>query len=234
MNRKWWGIVAGSFLVGAALIGVGFWQFKTKSFFENLTAEAIGLAFAVGIVIWLVEGKLLSQRERQQAIAEYRRQISEAIGPETSTLALEMAEVLAGDFEPRVDLHGPERGDWEQMEPLLRTIFKRAWEVYSKAPDSLGIADMDKSYVRGYFTACSSQVARIKQAINTKPEFKTSNVLLGLDYDLEHIEMQIERIDRLDLLSNPQARYTEMGEMGLHILEMLKNWEQVTARDRSN
>ena len=227
MNRKWWSVIGASLAGGVALIGGGFWLFDSWSFLENLFAEAIGLLFALGVILWLVEAKLLSQRERARAIAEFRLQISQAIGPELPMLALEMAQVLADDFDPRIDLYGPERGNWEETEPLLRTIFKRAWRVNSKAPDRQGFATLEKSKVSSYLTACLTKVDQIRRVLDTKPEFNTWAILGALEDDLEQIESHVESTDELDLLDDPWERYVEMGELGLEILDMLKGWNRL-------
>ena len=80
MSMRWWGVVGGSLLVGAVLIGIGFWLFNVRSFLENLIAEAIGLAFALGIIVWLIEGPILTRQRRVRAILEYRQRVFQVAG----------------------------------------------------------------------------------------------------------------------------------------------------------
>ena len=126
MSKKWWGVIIASLLVGAIFVGVGFYLFEPASFLENLVAESIGLAFALAVIVWLVEGPVLTRQRRVRAILEYKRQVFQ-LGGEIGTLIVnEIAEPIATDFEPPIDLYGYERGKWDEFEPLLRRVFKNA------------------------------------------------------------------------------------------------------------
>ena len=64
--------------------------------------------------------------------------------------------------------------------------------------------------------------ARVREVINSRLEFNRWDVLGGFDMNLRQIVQHIERAKRLNLINDPVERYTEIGELGDLLLEMLK------------
>lgn len=219
MNKRWWAVTAASFIVGGVLIGVGFWLFEAESFLENLIAEGIGLAFALGIVIWLIEGPVLTRERKFHAIVEYKRQVFRVAGEIGNVFVVEIAQAIADDFEPRIDLYGHERGNPEEFKPLLRTVFRRAKEVRQCGlPRDPDLSMEDASSI---IESCLSMELRIRQVTDTRPEFAKWEVLRGFDLALHQIRSASERAVRLGLVEDPTERYETVGHMGDLVLNML-------------
>ena len=132
MSKKWWAVIGASFLAGVAFVGAGFYLFEPASFLENLIAEAIGLLFALGIVVLLIEGPVLSRERRVRDIVEYKRQVFQIAWEIGSQSACDIAQLIANDFEPSINLYGYERGRWNEFKPLLRAVFRHARDVRYK------------------------------------------------------------------------------------------------------
>ena len=220
MSKKWWGVIIASLLVGAILVGVGFYLFEPASFLENLVAESIGLAFALAVIVWLVEGPVLTRQRRVRATLEYKRQVFQ-LGGEIGTLIVnEIAEPIATDFEPPIDLYGYESGKWDEFEPLLRRVFKNAMDVRQDGIPAY--PTLDEETALSIMKGCLSMEARVREVINSRPEFNRWDVLGGFELNLRQIVQHIERAKRLNLIDDPVERYTEIGELGDLLLEMLK------------
>ena len=221
MSKIWWGVSIGSLVLGATLIGIGFSIFDTGSFFENLMAEAIGLLLALAIIVWLIEGPVLSRQSRVRSILEYRRKVVREVVDIAPQISMEIAQLITDDFQPYIDLYGPERGKWCEFEPLLRQIFRKAMNVRQD-----GIPDyprLDKEAAKSFMDGCLRMEASIRPLIDSRPEFNRWDVLGGLSMRLRQVVQHVERAKRLDLLSDPVERYVEIGELGDLLLEMLRD-----------
>ena len=225
MNRTLWGIsfawwaVSSAFLVSAiGLIAFGFWCFGFLSFSENLIAEAVGLLIALSVAIWVIEGRVLSRESRRRDILEYRRQVFQIVGEIGFLLAKDIAEPLANEFEPEIDLYGYERGNWEEFKSLLREIFRRLRDVrHNGLPPYIGLTEEDADSI---MRACQNMTSQIRERINSRPDFANFDVLGGLLLVIPRIDDHIERAYRLDLSDDPIDRYVEIGELGELILDM--------------
>ena len=121
------GVIIASLLVGAILVGVGFYLFEPASFLENLVAESIGLAFALAVIVWLVEGPVLTRQRRVRAILEYKRRVFQ-LGGEIGTLIVNaIADPIATDFEPPIDLYGDERGNGTNLNLYSEEYSRMQW-----------------------------------------------------------------------------------------------------------
>ena len=65
-------------------------------------------------------------------------------------------------------------------------------------------------------------VVRVTDEIDEHPEFKKSEVLGGLLWTTLSITQHIDRAYRLNLLDDPISRYTEIGELGDRVLDMVE------------
>ena len=230
MSKKWWAVIVASFVISVALVATGFFLFEPLGFLENLIAEAIGLALAIGIVVWLIEGPVLSrekrEKERIRAIVEYKRRIF-AISSEIGSLtAQEIAQFISNDFTSEVDLYGYERGNWEEFEPLLRTTFRRAMDVRR---DGLPpYPSLDKESADSIMNGCRKMVMRIREEIDSNPEFAKWEVLGMFDIRLDSIIHTIERAEGLNLLDDPIEQYDVIGDLGERVLHMLDSITPLT------
>ena len=129
MTKAWWTIGAVCLAAGAALAGLGFVLFDSRSFAENLIAEGFGILVGVGVIIWLIEGRALTRQQRVRDTLVYRREISQEVWNFAHIFAREIAQPIAGDFDPPIDLYDHERGDWREFKPLLRKVFRLAIDV---------------------------------------------------------------------------------------------------------
>lgn len=217
MSKRWWGVVMGSFLVGTILVGTGFWLFEDQSFLENLIAEAIGLTFAFGIVVWLIEGPVLTRERKLRAILEYKWRVYQRTWEIGHMMAREIAEPIATHFEPAFDLYGDERGRWDAFEPLIRAVFRRARNV---PEDGLPLyPSLDEESVRMTFESCASMENRIREVIDTKPDLE--NQVLPLVIALARIQQHIKMADRLGFLDDQAKRYKIIGDLGDLVLDIL-------------
>ena len=213
------------------LAGIGFWLFEEASFLENLIAEGFGIFIALGVIIWLIEGPILTRERRVRAILEYRRRIFQFAGEIVSIDAADMADFLASILEPPIDLYGPERGRWVEFRPLLREVFRRTGNVRRDGlPEYIGL---DEEYARSTMTGCLHMRERIKELMDEKPEFATWEVLGSIPMTLERIKHAVERAERLGLLNDTIARYEEIGQMGEFLLEILDAMDSITSMPNS-
>lgn len=178
VNRTWWAISVTSFVFAIILIAFGFWHFGFLSFSENLIAEAVGLLVALSVAIWVIEGRVLSRESRIRHIMEYRRQVFQIVGEIGMQLSAEIAEPLANEFEPEIDLYGREREHWEEYKPLLREIFRRLRGVrHDGLPPHLGLTEEDADSI---LRACQNMVTQVREIIDLHPDFKKWDILGGL------------------------------------------------------
>ena len=232
VSRAWWAVIVASFVGGGALAGVGFWLFDDASFLENLIAEGFGILIALGVIIWLIEGPILTRERRVRAILEYRRRVFQIAGEIVSIDATDMAGFLASILEPQMDLDGPERGRWAEFKPLLREVFRRTGNVRQDGlPKYIGL---DEEEARSIMTGCLGIRERIKETMDEKPEFAKWEVLGSIPMTLEQMKHSVERAERLELLSDPITRYEEIGHMGEYLLEILDTMEAIASTPNSS
>jgi hypothetical protein len=211
--------MAGSFLLGAALLSFGFlWSSDSKGFLENIIVEAIGLLFSLGVVVWLIDGPVLSRERRLRRVLEYKWRVFQIIWDIGSLLARDLAQPLAGEFEPRVDLYGEESSSWQDSEPLLREVFRRLRKV---TPESLpSYPNVDKEFVHRAFGSLLSMVSRIEEVINSEPKLKEE--VVRQSGHLGNIRGTIERAERLGLTNELIDQYEILGNIGDQILDLVE------------
>ncbi len=220
MSKKWWGVTIAAFLVGASLVGVGFYLFETRSFLENLIAEAIGLTFGFGIIILLIEGPVLTRQRRARAIREYQRQVFQVAAGIGDIFVMEIAKYIARDFEPPIDLDGLEPLTWNEQELLLRKVFKNAVTVRQDGVPARH--RLDEEIALSIMESALKMESEIRATINLRPEFHKWEILGGLDLLLLQIVNQVKDAKRLNLLNDPIERYSEIGQLGYSLLEMFE------------
>ena len=225
MNKTWWAVATGSVLGGAVLVGLGFYLFEPNGFLENLLAEAIGLLVALAVIIVLIEGPILTRQKRIREILEYRRQVFQAAGATAPLIAQNIAQPIADEFQPPTDLYGPERGKWDEFEPLLRQVFRQAMAVRQNGLPDYDELALDEGYARSIMQACLDMERRSRQAMETNPEFASWDVLGSFDMTLRQIVNHVERAQDLDIPSDTMERYREMGELGDLLLDLIKGAE---------
>ena len=218
MSKKWWAVIIVSFFLAAVLTGLGILQFDAADFIENLIIEIIGLLLALGIAVWVIEGKVLTREKRIRDIVRYRQRVFQLVVEIGLQLARDIAEPLASEFDPEIDLYGQEREDWDQFKPLLRKVFSLAKDVrYDGLPP---YSCLTKEDADSYMSACREMTERIKERIKEQPDFMELNVLGLLPWTISEIEHLVKRAYRLDLLDEPISRYNTIGELGNRILDM--------------
>ena len=162
---------------------------------------------------------------------EYRRRVFQIAGEIVSVDATDMAGFLASILEPQMDLYGPERGNWMEFKPLLREVFRRTGNVRQDGlPKYIGLDDEE---ARSIMTGCLRVRERIKESMDEKPEFAKWEVLGNIPLTLEQMKHAVERAERLELLSDPIARYEEIGRMGEYLLEILDTMESIASTPNS-
>lgn len=178
----------------------------------------MGLLIALSVAIWVIEGRVLSRESRRRDILEYRRQVFQIVGEIGFLLAKDIAEPLANEFEPEIDLYGYERGNWEEFKPLLRQIFRRLRDVrHNGLPPYIGLTEENADSI---MRACQNMTSQIRERINSRPDFANFDVLGGLLLAIPRIDDHVDRAYRLDLSDDPIDRYVEIGELGELILDM--------------
>ena len=218
MNKIWWGIVGGCLAGALALTGAGFVLFGNRGFLENLVAEAIGVLIGLAVIIWLVEGRVLTRQQRVRETLRYRRDISQAVWEFTHIFARDIAQPLAGDFEPGIDLYGHESGSWPEFKPLLQEIFRRAMDVSEQGLPRY--ASLDEEHSRRYMESALIGVERIQEKVEKVPNFDSEDILGSLVFDLELLSSHAKNAVERNLLSNPVSRYAEVGQLGDLVLRL--------------
>lgn len=113
MRKKWWGVVFIAIIVGAVAIVLGFLLPEPDSFLKNILAEVAGLAFALALAVWLIEGPLLTRERRLRKVISIAARSVAQLNEEIALMVVrDVGEYLAGRLEPPLDLYGEERGDW--------------------------------------------------------------------------------------------------------------------------
>lgn len=218
MSKRWWAFAVGCVAGAIGLIGAGFLLFGDQGFLENLVAEAIGVLVGLGVIVWLIEGRVLTTQKRIRDTLEYRRRVFQTVWDNTQLFAREVALIIAGDFEPPVDLYGHESGNWEEAEPLLRKLFRRAMDApHEGMPKYVSLTEEN---AQSYFTTAADVEARIREAVAQRPEFDRTDVLGPLEMNLALLASHIEHVDRLALLSDPGNRYSAVGYLGEILLDI--------------
>jgi len=113
VSKKWWGVVFIAIIVGAVAIVLGFLLPEPDSFLKNILAEVAGLAFALALAVWLIEGPLLTRERRLRKVISIAARSVAQLNEEIALMVVrDVGEYLAGRLEPPVDLYGEERDDW--------------------------------------------------------------------------------------------------------------------------
>ena len=106
-----------------------------------------------------------------------------------------------------------------EFKPLLREVFRRTGNVRQDGlPNYIGL---DEETARSIMTGCLNIRERVKKSIDEKPEFAKREVLGNIPMTIEQMKHKIERVERLGLLSDPIARYEEIGQLGEALLDIL-------------
>lgn len=100
MSKKWWGVVSIAIVVGAVVVVLGFLLPEPDSFLENILAEAAGVAFALTLVIWLIERERLKRERRlNKLVAITSRSVAQLDEEIAITVSREIGEYLAGRLD---------------------------------------------------------------------------------------------------------------------------------------
>lgn len=116
-------IVGVCFVLAAGIVYVGY-AFQFTGYVENLLAEAVGVSIGLGLVIWLIEGPILTRERKVRAILEYRKRVFQVIGENINLTIFNLARALAFEEEVLYGLRG-----WGEVKPEVRRIFRRAASV---------------------------------------------------------------------------------------------------------
>lgn len=158
------------------------------------------------------------KRPQKGETLRFRRQISQDVWEFTHILARDIAQPLAGDFEPEIDLYSHERGSWQEFKPLLQEIFRRAMDVPEQGlPPS---SSLGEEHSRWYMESALLGVARIGKRVELIPNFDSEDVLGSLLFDLELISSHAEDALQRNLLHDPMRRYAEIGQLGDLVLRL--------------
>ena len=225
MSKTWWAVIAGCLAGALALTGMGFLFFGNWGFLENLVAEAIGVLVGLAVIIWLVEGRVLTRQQRVRETLRYRREISQAVWDFTHIVAREIAEPIAGDFEPEIDLYGHERANWPEFKPLLREIFRCAMDVPEQGLPPQ--PSLNEEHALRYMEGALVGVERIQQKIDKTPNFDSDDILGSLVFDLELLSSHATDAVERNLLSNPVSRYAEVGQLGDLVLRLSESLDML-------
>jgi hypothetical protein len=219
MDWKWLVLMVGSFLLGVVLLSLGVsWSSDLKGFLENILVEAIGLFFSLGVVVWLIDGPMLSRERRLRRVLEYKWRPFQRIGDIGSLLARDLAKPLAGEFEPAVDLYGEESASWQDFEPLLREVFRRLRKV---TPETLpAYPSVDRESVHSAYKSGLSMVSQIEEVIDSEPKLR-GEVITQIG-GLANIRSTIDRAERLGLADEPIDQYEILGNIGDRILDLVE------------
>ena len=228
MSWKWMIVVSLCFVLAAGVVYVGY-AFKFTGYVENLLAEAVGVSIGLGLVIWLIEGPILTRERKVRAILEYRKRVFQVIGENSNLTILNLAQALA--FEEEV-LHGL-RG-WGEVKPAIRRIFRRAASVRGYGFPSTNDIDLDEDLAHFVKNRFLQMLERIKEVTDEEPKFVELGVLGRIPLMLRQIRQAIERIERLDLLSDVTSRYEEVANLGEYLLDILDEIDLITLRPVSN
>ena len=219
IGGKWWAVILASFAIGVGLALFGFARFQRESFLENFIAEAVGLAFSMSAIIWLVEGPVLTKQSRLDKILEYKEKAFQVFWSTAHILAREMAQPIAGDFEPAIDLYGRERGRWSRFEPLLRQTFESAQAV--EEGDVWRLQGMDEASALRYASEILDTVERTQESIGEAGEFDQWYVLGKFSEILDELLGETEQAVEEEHFAEPIQRYRTMGQLGENLLDAI-------------
>ena len=104
MSTKWLCVSLVSVLVAAGALVIGAVMPGIDTFWRSLLASVAPSALVLAVVIWLIEGPLLTQeRRRRQVISHNARYILQEIGEISTGMARELAEWLGVKGGAKVD-----------------------------------------------------------------------------------------------------------------------------------
>jgi hypothetical protein len=224
VSKKWWIVIIIAIIVGIAAIVLGFMLPGQDSFLKNLLAEIVGLAFALAIAIWLIEGPVLTHTERLKKVLNVAVRSTARMNEEIAmTFSRDIGQYLASMLDSHIELYGEERGDWDAFKELLRSVFREARQVPDVGlPKSGAISESD--YL-GSIESARNFMARINEAIQADKEVQAS--LFELLAHWEELNSFLRTADAPYSVDDETRRYQMLGELGDILIDIVDSCPKI-------
>ena len=230
MSGKWLLLSTVSFLVFAEALAIGAVLPNIGTFWRGFLASVAPSALVLAVVIWLIEGPLLTQeRRRRQVISHNARFVLQEMGEISAGMARELAEWLAGEFEPGIDLYGDERGDYSAFRPLLLAVYDQAKQVpYQDLPPYHSLTEDE---FQRWIDNIQYFIDRIRGRFQGDLEVQAT--LLEAVVALDDLERQISRSQFYSMRRDQRMRYRSLGLIGHQLVNFDKAIDIVAPRTKS-
>lgn len=227
MSKKWWAVVALACVAGAVAIGFGFLLPDRDSFLQNVLAEAAGLAFALAIVVWLIEGPVLTRDRRlRKVISMAARPVAQLNEEIALMLVREIGQYLAERLDSNVDLYGKRRGNWAAFKPLLRRVFQNARSVPNKGLPKKNVPLREEDY-QSYVKAARSFADRVRSALGSNWEVQAQ--LLEILEHWHKLDTCITKANCPSTIRDENMRYEALGYIGDAIIDVAEATPKITS-----
>ena len=220
LSSRWLWVFLACLLVGFVSLAIGAALPEIGTFWRSFLVSTAPSALVLAIVIFLIEGPILThQRRRQIIIARNARSVLQLVGEISSSLARETAEWLAAQFDPAIDLYGDERADYCEFRPLLVTVYEQAKEVPLKGLPLF--PDLTEGEYRRWLDHYRDFIERIKNRI--QGDYEVQTVLFEVVMAIDDFERQVSYSLFPPTLRNRKQRYQRLGRLGLQLLDFDKS-----------
>ena len=183
-------------------------------------AEVAGLAFALALAVWLIEGPLLTRERRLRKVVAIAARSVAQLNEEIALMVVrEIGEYLAGRLDSAVDLYGDERGDWTAFKPLLRQIFGDARQAPEKGLPKQNVPLSEDDY-QGYVEGARSLVERVRSALGSDWEVQAQ--LLKLVEHLNKLETYIQKAGYPSTIKDEKMHYKALGDIGDALIDLIE------------
>ncbi len=220
LSSRWlWAFLA-CLLVGFEALAIGAALPEIGTFWRSFLVSAAPAALVLAIVIFLIEGPILThQRKRQIIVAHNARSVLYLVGEISSSLARETAEWLAAQFDPPIDLYGDERADYCEFRPLLVSVYEQSMEVPLKGLPPF--PDLTEEEYRRWLDHYRDFIERIKNRI--QGDYEVQTMLFEVVMAIDDFDKQVSYSLFPPTLRNQKERYQRLGWLGLQLVGLDKS-----------
>ena len=216
MSKRWWFAIVISIVVGSGALTLGAVVPRVGSYWGSFLTSVAPSAFVLAVVIWLIEGPLLTQeRRRQRIISRNAGAVLKLVGEISWTMARETAEWLASEINSDIDLYGEERGDYTKFRPLVVQVFNEA--VGLSVSDLPGYSNsMNREYYSSLVGGFQHFSGRVRERIRGNYEIQA--VLVEIIDALDDLDKDITTALYPSILRDQTSQYQALGNLGNRLL----------------
>ena len=217
MSKLWRVAILVCLLTGAVCLAIGAAIFGVDGFWVNFLASVSSSAFVLTVVIFLIEGPLLTwDGQHRRVISRNARSTLKVFEDVSSTTARQLARWLA--LGSGVNLYGEVQEDPEAFRALLLTVFDQAADVTPQSmPQSRSLSE--EEYL-GWIRSLRDFVDRIRSRI--QGDYEVQAMLYEVITVLDEFDRSVSRSLFPPTVRNQAMRYRILGRLGRQLVEFDK------------